>query len=139
MEGLKQELQEHPERFSPNVIARPLYQEAILPNLAYIGGGGELAYWLQLKRSFAVMDLPFPILLLRNSALLITEKQQRKCLKLNLGIQDLFLKQNHLINKKIRQISNIDIDFTPQKNLLEEQFKACMGWLSKPINHFLER
>ncbi|MEP5912547.1 MAG: bacillithiol biosynthesis cysteine-adding enzyme BshC, partial [Flavobacteriaceae bacterium] len=46
---LKAELNNHPERFSPNVIARPLYQEVILPNLCYIGGGGELAYWLELK------------------------------------------------------------------------------------------
>src|SRR5690606_26448320 len=43
------EVKEYPERFSPNVILRPMYQEIILPNLCYIGGGGELAYWLQLK------------------------------------------------------------------------------------------
>ena len=43
---------EYPERFSPNVIMRPLYQEVILPNLCYIGGGGELAYWMQLKDYF---------------------------------------------------------------------------------------
>ena len=28
---------------------RPLYQEVILPNIAYFGGGAELAYWLELK------------------------------------------------------------------------------------------
>ena len=37
------ELLDHPERFSPNALLRPLYQEVILPNLCYIGGGGELA------------------------------------------------------------------------------------------------
>ena len=45
---LLNELNEHPERFSPNVILRGLYQETILPNLAFIGGGGETAYWLEL-------------------------------------------------------------------------------------------
>ncbi|PTT10540.1 bacillithiol biosynthesis cysteine-adding enzyme BshC, partial [Flavobacterium sp. HMWF030] len=38
-------LESNPEKFSPNVIMRPLYQEIILPNLCYIGGGGEIAYW----------------------------------------------------------------------------------------------
>ena len=49
---LEAELTMHPERFSPNVILRPMYQEKILPNLAFIGGGGELAYWLELKALF---------------------------------------------------------------------------------------
>ena len=119
---LEEELESHPERFSPNVIARPLYQEVILPNLCYIGGGGELAYWLELKAYFEALDITFPMLLLRNSALVITEKQSEKVKKMDLSMADLFLKQNQLINKKIRKISNIDIDFSPQKKLIEEQF-----------------
>lgn len=115
-------MEAHPERFSPNVIARPLYQEVILPNLCYIGGGGELAYWLELGDYFNAMDITFPMLLLRNSALVITKKQSGKIKKLDVSMADLFLKQNSLINKKIRQISEIDIDFSPQKKLLEEQF-----------------
>ncbi len=123
-EELQNELKAHPERFSPNVIARPLYQEIILPNLCYIGGGGEIAYWLELKTMFEAMKVPFPVLLLRNSALVVTEKQTEKLAKMNLSVKDLFLKQSSFINKKIREISNIDIDFNPQKKQLEEQFKA---------------
>jgi bacillithiol biosynthesis cysteine-adding enzyme BshC len=123
-EQLEQELEQHPDRFSPNVVARPLYQEVILPNLCYIGGGGEIAYWLELKSTFVAMQVPFPMLLIRNSALVITQKQKKKLQNLNVSISDVFLKQNHLINKKIRQISNIDIDFSPQKKYLEEQFKG---------------
>ncbi len=121
---LKKELDEFPERFSPNVIARPLYQEVILPNLCYIGGGGEIAYWLELKAMFETMNIPFPMLLLRNSVLAISGKQMTKLQKMEVSTQDLFLKQHSFINKKIRNISNIDIDFAPQKKLLEEQFKS---------------
>ena len=121
---LERELEQFPERFSPNVIARPLYQEIVLPNLCYIGGGGELAYWLELKSYFDALDVTFPMLLLRNSALIMTKKQSGKVEKLGLSIPDLFLKQNSFINKKIREISNIDIDFAPQKKHLEEQFEA---------------
>jgi len=117
-------LENHPERFSPNVIMRPLYQEIILPNLAYIGGGGELAYWLELKSFFDEVEVQFPMLMLRNSALLITDKQQQKLEKLDLSIADLFLDQNDLVNRKIRKISNIDIDFSPQKQHLVRQFEA---------------
>ncbi|MBT8323601.1 MAG: bacillithiol biosynthesis cysteine-adding enzyme BshC [Eudoraea sp.] len=122
--ALLEELKTHPERFSPNVITRPLYQEVILPNLCYIGGGGELAYWLQFKGIFDAFKLPFPVLLIRNSALLVSEKQKNKISRLDLKMEDLFLKQTSFINKRIRQISNIDIDFSEQKKLLEEQFKS---------------
>ena len=136
-EDILTELENHPERFSPNVISRPLYQEVILPNLCYIGGGGEIAYWLLLKSFFDASKVPFPILLLRNSALVITEKQQKKISKLNLKVADLFLKQNSLINKKIREISNIDIDFSPQKKYLEEQFVALYELAKKTDESFL--
>ncbi|MBT8263826.1 MAG: bacillithiol biosynthesis cysteine-adding enzyme BshC, partial [Muriicola sp.] len=123
-EEILEELTSHPERFSPNVICRPLYQEVVLPNLCYIGGGGELAYWLELKSFFEEMEIPFPMLLLRNSALLITQKQAQKLQRMNLEVSDLFLDQNSFINKKIREISNIDIDFTPQRIHLTEQFQG---------------
>ncbi|MFS4456827.1 bacillithiol biosynthesis cysteine-adding enzyme BshC [Maribacter sp. 2304DJ31-5] len=137
-EELFVELESHPERFSPNVIARPLYQEIVLPNLCYIGGGGEIAYWLELKSFFEVMGIPFPILLLRNSALVISGKQSGKLERMDLSIEDLFLKQNSLINKKIREISNIDIDFSPQKELLEEQFKGMYELAKKTDKSFLK-
>ena len=116
-------LEDHPERFSPNVILRPVYQEVILPNLCYIGGGGELAYWFQLKTNFEQYNVPFPILLLRNSVLMISEKQGKKIRNLELEPSELFLKRNALINKKVRQISNIDLDLSFLKATLKKQFE----------------
>ena len=136
-EELIEELDSHPERFSPNVVARPLYQEVILPNLCYIGGGGELAYWLELKSYFDELGVTFPMLMLRNSALLITEKQSEKVEKMGLKTSHLFMKQHSLINKKIRDISNIDVDFTPQKKLLEEQFEHLYELAEKTDKSFL--
>lgn len=136
-EELIKEIENTPERFSPNVIARPLYQEVILPNLCYIGGGGEIAYWLELKTAFEAMQVPFPILLVRNSALLITAKQAQKLKRMNISQTDLFLKQSSLINKKIREISNIDIDFSPQKKVLEKQFMRLYQLAKKTDKSFL--
>lgn len=120
-----------PEQFSPNVLMRPLYQECILPNIAYIGGGGELAYWLQLQSNFTAFKMPFPLLLLRQSALLFTSKSQRKWQQLGLELKDVFLKRNALINKKIRLISNIDLDFDPLKSVLDEQFTYLESLVSE--------
>ncbi|GET46254.1 bacillithiol biosynthesis cysteine-adding enzyme BshC [Capnocytophaga felis] len=117
-----EELEKYPERFSPNVIMRPLYQEVILPNLAYIGGGGEIAYWLELKRFFEAEKVPFPILMLRNSALLVSERQYDKIKKLEISITDLFLKTDDLKNRKVKELSDFPIDFTQQKNALKKQF-----------------
>lgn len=89
-EDLKKLAQEHPENFSPNVILRPLYQEMVLPNLAYIGGGAEVAYWLQLKLIFDFYKVPFPVLMLRNSAMYLNRTHASKLPKLGLKAEDLF-------------------------------------------------
>jgi len=122
-EQLQQEVQKFPERFSPNALLRPLYQEVILPNLCYIGGGGELAYWFELKSYFEAVNVTFPMILLRNSVVIKTEKQSEKMEKLNISNRDLFLTSNEFVTKKVKELSKIDIDFTPQKEHLQQQFK----------------
>ncbi|MBU2951540.1 bacillithiol biosynthesis cysteine-adding enzyme BshC [Tamlana agarivorans] len=134
---LTEYLNKHPERFSPNVIMRPLYQEVILPNLCYIGGGGELAYWFQLKDFFNEVNVPFPMLLLRNSVLIQTENQLKKLENLDISTENLFLKQSTFINKKVRAISNIDIDFSKQKKHLQEQFKDMYTLAEQTDKSFL--
>lgn len=116
------EVREHPERFSPNVILRPLYQEIVLPNLAYIGGGGELAYWFQLKNGFKAVNITFPILVLRNSVLLATKKQIVKLNKLNISVPEIFKKQESLIADAVKELSEVKIDFSKQKEHLKQQF-----------------
>lgn len=89
-EQWKEELAAHPERFSPNVVLRPVYQEVILPNAAYIGGPGEVNYWLQLKGVFEKFQVPFPIVVLRNNALLITQGMQHRMAKTGYSLAELF-------------------------------------------------
>lgn len=134
---LLKEVNNHPERFSPNVIMRPLYQEVILPNLCYIGGGGELAYWLQLKAYFKAVQVPFPMLLLRNSVLIHTEKQTEKLSKLGVSLNELFAKQNDLVKNQVKRLSTIDIDFTLQREHLQKQFEALYTLAEKTDKSFL--
>jgi bacillithiol synthase len=130
-------VESQPEKFSPNVIMRPLYQEVILPNLCYIGGGGEIAYWLELKSFFDTVDVTFPMLLLRNSVLLATEKQAKKANQLGLTWNDLFSKQTDLVNRKTAQLSEFSIDFTIQKEHLQKQFEALLAIANQTEKSFL--
>lgn len=100
---IKRELQEHPERFSPNVILRGLFQETILPNIAFIGGGGELAYWLQLKTLFTHYSVPFPLLVLRNSFVLVEKETKQLLTKLKLSFAESFLPELSIMNLLIER------------------------------------
>ena len=136
-EEILAELEKYPERFSPNVIMRPLFQEMVLPNLCYIGGGGELAYWIQLKSYFLNQDIPFPILMLRQSLAFITKKQLKKAERLSLSLKDLFEKQDSLVNAYVHRYSEIAIDFNPQRSYLKEQFEELKELAKKTDPSFL--
>lgn len=125
-----------PEKFSPNVILRPLYQEVILPNLAYIGGGGEMAYWLELKSNFDTKNVTFPILMLRNSFVVATEKQTEKMEKLQISWSELFLPQQELIHQKTKEISIFKIDFSQQKEALKSQFSELLKMAAQTDKSF---
>ncbi len=109
-EKLIEEIDQYPDRFSPNVVMRPLYQEVILPNVAYIGGGAEVVYWLQLKKNFDYYKIDFPAIVLRNSAMLISKKIAAKASRLGLNNSDLFedrevLKRNYVYKKTSHNLS----------------------------------
>jgi bacillithiol biosynthesis cysteine-adding enzyme BshC len=118
-EGMEKELNDHPERFSPNVILRGLFQEMILPDVAWIGGGGELAYWLQLKDLFKNYSVPYPVLILRNSFLIIGEKYYSLLKKLNLFSLDLFKGKENLLNEKVNKESTIPLNLLNEKKEFE--------------------
>jgi bacillithiol biosynthesis cysteine-adding enzyme BshC len=127
----------NPEKFSPNVILRPLYQEVLLPNLCYIGGAGEIAYWLELQSFFNAAKVSFPMLLVRNSVILTTEKQIKKADALQLSWADLFSKQNDLVNHKSKALSEIDLDLSELKEQLKKQFDALYTIANQTDDSFI--
>lgn len=123
-EELKKEIKMYPERFSPNVVMRPLYQEVILPNLAYIGGGGELAYWLQLKANFDFYKVDFPLLVLRNSAMIADEKTEAKLKKLNLAFVDAFEETEALKKKYVQLHTQHELNLNTEWSILKSVFES---------------
>ena len=96
-EELIREIATNPQNFSPNVVMRPIFQEFTLPNLAYIGGGGEIAYWLERKSQFAHFDIHFPMLIRRTSALFLNERALKQIEELGLTVEHLFMEKESLI------------------------------------------
>ncbi len=128
-ESLREELHQYPERFSPNVVMRPVFQELILPNLAYIGGGGELAYWLERKTQFEHFGLNFPMLIRRNSAVWITKKLVKKINKLGLDLLEIFEEPESLIKKYVSRQSqnelNLDAEISHLATLIDGYAKKA--------------
>ena len=104
-EELLNELHTHPERFSPNVILRGLFQETILPGVVFIGGGGEIAYWLELKEVFNLYKVPYPVLVIRNSFLVMEKKWKDMLDKLRLSVPDIFRDERDLLNDLVKRQS----------------------------------
>lgn len=118
--------EEHPEYFSPNVVLRPLYEEVILPNLAYIGGPSEVPYWMQLKGIFDHYQVPFPMLIPRNFALYIKASQRKKVEKLKINYEDLFLDQVALRRTFVEKNTEKTLALDDQKNAFLGVFDSIL-------------
>lgn len=123
-EELEAEIEEYPERFSPNVVMRPIYQETVLPNLAYIGGGGEISYWLERKNQFAHFGVNFPMLIRRNSALWVDSGACKRMDKLGLTAKDLFDDTESLIKRFVADETDNELSLADEKEQLEALFEA---------------
>jgi len=123
----EKEIQNNPASFSPNVLLRPLYQETILPNIAYIGGGAEVAYWMQLKTAFHQENIPFPILMLRNSVLFMDNKQNQKRQDLGFTINDLFLEEHQLQKKFVLNKNDTAISLHEEMDAFESIYLSIIA------------
>lgn len=122
-EEMRQMVEAHPERFSPNVVLRPLYQEIILPNLAYLGGPAEVVYWLQLKGVFDQFQTPFPVLMPRNFALLLDGPVLRKIDQLGWSQEDLFRDFKEWKKEFVQKESKFDFTLGAERNIIQDLFE----------------
>ena len=115
-------LESNPEQFSPNVVLRPLYQEMILPNLAYLGGPAEVVYWLQLKGIFDYFGVSFPVLLPRNFALILDSAILRKVQKLGWNSVDIFGDWKAWKRKFVEKESAVDFSLKEEREIISGLF-----------------
>jgi bacillithiol biosynthesis cysteine-adding enzyme BshC len=116
-------LHTHPEHFSPNVVLRPLYQETILPNLVYVGGGGELAYWLERKSLFDYFGINYPMLVRRNSVLWIDRDSSKKMERLGFTAAQFFQDIEVLVRQFIENNASGNISLSAELQDFERLIK----------------
>lgn len=140
-EALATLAEEHPEAFSPNVILRPVYQETILPNICYVGGGGEMAYWVQLKGVFETKGILCPIIAQRNSVILLDGNSEKKMTSMELDWKD-FSGDKEALKKRMLQLWNgEETDFseiTAALDVLKERMVEKAAATDKSLESFAE-
>jgi bacillithiol synthase len=120
------ELETTPQYFSPNVVLRPLFQETVLPNLAYIGGGGELAYWLERKTQFEAFGVNFPMLIRRNSVMFLDKGTQDRLQRLDVQLNDLVENTDALIKRYVEKQATDPLSMEAEKTALSDLFDAVL-------------
>ena len=75
--------------------------------------------------------MPFPVLLLRNSVQVISAKQAKNLEKLDISYEELFLKQEDLLARKVTENSEIQFRFSDAQALLEQQFLTLQAIAEK--------
>lgn len=135
-----------PEKISPNVLLRPIYQETILPNIAYFGGPSELEYWLQLDELFSATKTPIPARLLRTSVTHLTEKSVEQIKSSGLPVELFFQSDYSLGDEFYKRNSDSVIDFSKVKleiesiyNTVSEQSDAIDKTLTPSVKAELQK
>lgn len=131
-EQLLDMLKTHPDKFSNNVLTRPIMQDSVLPVLACVLGQGELAYWAITRQAFEVLNKKMPILLPRMSFTLLEGTQQKYMEKYELSFQDV---QYHLQERRAQWLSEqdtlqIDQLFMETRQAFEQMYTPLIEQLS---------
>ncbi|MEO5976755.1 MAG: bacillithiol biosynthesis cysteine-adding enzyme BshC [Chryseolinea sp.] len=137
---LESKIKNQPEQFSPNVILRPLYQEMILPNIAYVGGPAEVIYWLQLKEVFIHSKTPFPILMPRNFGMIVDHEVSRKFGKTGLALKDLFEEKNFIFNHWVLANTSHNLRTTSEQKAagrIFEELKSRASTIDTTLSTFV--
>ncbi|MFT6814119.1 MAG: bacillithiol biosynthesis cysteine-adding enzyme BshC [Sphingobacteriales bacterium] len=135
---LKTEIESNPQKFSPNVVMRPLYQESILPNLAYIGGPAEVAYWLELKSTFEAFEVFYPAVFLRDCALIIDKISQKRLEKLDIQCERVFKSEDELIKNYVNKNTENQIKLNEEIGDLVKLYQKVLD-KAKAVDTTLEK
>ena len=125
-EEILKEIEKNPEKFSPNVITRCLYQEHILPNICYIGGPAEVTYWLEFKKFFDKYKINYPVVVPRDFVLLLTKRNQKTLTKYGIELSQLFVGKKNVIETILNIYSDNKNNFDDEIKKIKEAYESLV-------------
>ena len=119
-------LDEKPENFSPNVLLRPIYQDALFPTVAYVGGPAEIAYFAQMKGVYESFGLPMPVIYPRKTVTVIEKKVNSILENFGADIQDIWKDVDGIIRESVKKQvpGSIDEVFRNASSHLGQEFQS---------------
>jgi len=137
---LTQDINENPNRFSPNVFLRPILQDRILPTLSYVAGPGEIAYYAQMSGIYEYFDQSMPQIVPRFSATLIESSVDRIMEKLPFDLEDYSKRIEDLESEYIEQTDQPDLekifgDWKQRIDSITEEKKSVIGEIDPTLKN----
>jgi bacillithiol biosynthesis cysteine-adding enzyme BshC len=123
-EQLLELLENEPDKFSPNVLLRPICQDYLFPTAFYIGGPSEIAYFAQIKPLYDLYNITQPMIYPRSSATILENSISNSLEKYSLTINDIFFDIDSVKKRIINSIeeSSVDEIFSGIENQIEVTF-----------------
>lgn len=126
-------IREEPECFSPNVLLRPIYQDTLLPTLAYVAGPNELAYFAQLGDVYRHFGVSMPLIASRTSLTIVERPQARFLERYAVDLARLNTDDESLLNEILKELTppQLDEDLTRARSCIQDITKALERDLSR--------
>ncbi|MFA3783112.1 bacillithiol biosynthesis cysteine-adding enzyme BshC [Melioribacteraceae bacterium 4301-Me] len=121
-------LSSQPERFSPNVILRPICQDYLFPTAFYIAGPSEISYFAQITPMYEIYKIAQPFIYPRASATLVEKGIKNILEKYNLTYFDVFKGEQEIVNMVISSLSELNLDAIFENTITE--INSIMGNLN---------
>lgn len=123
-EQLLELLENEPEKFSPNVLLRPICQDYLLPTVFYVGGPSEIAYFAQIKPLYEFYNIPSPVIYPRSSVTILENAIANSLEKYSITINDIFMDVEGTKKKIINSVEENSVDdlFAEMTTQVEEAF-----------------
>jgi bacillithiol biosynthesis cysteine-adding enzyme BshC len=146
--ALQAEAQAHPERFSPNVLLRPIVQDRLFPTVCYVAGPSELAYQAQLGGIYREFGVEAPLLYSRATATLLDSAAVRFLDRHHVPLEALHAQDESALNRLLDSqlppgidatLADLDRQMADRTRMLQEAVVAIDPTLAGAVDTTLQK